>query len=61
MFLSSDDAAEARLMSLIRKETLYRRREGLDALSALDFASPNPLMKEVMAWILMVHSFPISV
>lgn len=56
-FLNSDAAAAARLMFLLRKEVPYWRDEGLGALLALDFASPNTL--EVIAWILAVHmTFP---
>jgi hypothetical protein len=44
-------------MFLLRKEVPYWRDEGLGALLALDFASPNTL--EVIAWILAVHmTFP---
>jgi hypothetical protein len=61
VFWSSGDAAEARLISLLKKETLYWRREGLGPLLALDFAYPNTLVKEVIAWILAVHGFHISI
>ena len=59
IFLSSDDAARARLVSLLRKEVLYRREEVPGALLALDFASRN--IVEVIAWILAVHGLPISI
>lgn len=58
-FLSSDAAAAARLIFLLGKEVPYWRDEGLGALLALDFASPNTL--EVIAWILAVHDLPISI
>ena len=58
VFLSSDDAARARLMSLLRKEVFYCREEGLGSLLALEFASTDTL--EVTAWILAVRDFPIS-
>ncbi len=61
LFLGSDDAAEARLMSLLRKETVYRRGKGQGALQTLDFASPHTLVNEVIAWILTVHGFPMSI
>ena len=59
IFLSSDDAARARLMSLLRKEALYRREEGPGTLLALNLASRNTL--EVIAWILTVQDFPIPI
>ena len=59
VFTSSDVAAGARLMSLLRKEVPYWREEGLGALLALDFAPPKTL--EVITWILAVHNFPISI
>ena len=55
-FRGSDDAAQARLKSLLKKE-IYWRREGLGAIPELDFAYPNTLVKEVIAWILAVHDF----
>jgi hypothetical protein len=61
IFLSPDGAAEARLRSLLRKETLYWRGEGLGDLLALDFASPNSFVNEVTAWILAVRGLPTSV
>jgi hypothetical protein len=59
--LRSDDAAEARLMSLLKKETLQWRGEGQGALLTQKFTSPNTLVKEILAWILTVHSFPNSI
>jgi hypothetical protein len=47
-------------LSLLRKETLHWRGESQGALSAWDFAAPNTLL-EVIAWILTVHGFLISI
>lgn len=55
VFLSSDDAAEARLMSLLRKETLHWRGEEQGAFLTQKFTSPNTLVKESIAWILTVE------
>lgn len=48
-------------MSLLRKETLYRRGEGQGVFLTQKFTSPNTLIKEIIAWILTVHSFPTSI
>ena len=57
VFVSSDDAAEARLMSLLSKETLRRREEGRGSFLTQKFTPPNTLVKEAIAWILTVHVF----
>ncbi len=48
-------------MSLLRKETLDWWGEGRGAFSTQKFTSPNTPVKEVIAWILTVHSFPTSI
>ena len=54
VFASSEDAAEARLKSLLKKDVLYLRRKCSGALAALDFAPRDSFVFEVIAWILMV-------
>jgi hypothetical protein len=61
VFLSSDGAAGARLVSLLRKETFHWRGEGQGAFLTQKFTPPNTLVKEIIAWILTVHSFPTSI
>ena len=58
VFLSSDDAAEARLMSLLRKETLYWWGGVQDVFLTQKFTSPNTFVEKVIAWILTARSFP---
>jgi len=57
VFYSSNDAAEARIRSLLRKETHYCQREGLVALVDPDLAFQDTLIPEVIAWILTVYAF----
>jgi hypothetical protein len=58
IFASSEDAAEARLKSLLKKDVLYLRRKCSDALAALEFAPRDSFVLEVIAWILMVCAHP---
>ena len=53
-FASSEDAAEARLKSLLKKDVLYLRRKSSGALAALGFAPRDSFVLEVIAWILTV-------
>jgi hypothetical protein len=45
-------------MSLLRKETLHWHGEERGAFFTRKFTSADTLVKEVIAWILTVHSFP---
>ncbi|KAH9956583.1 hypothetical protein BJV74DRAFT_455488 [Russula compacta] len=53
-FRSSDEAAKARIMALLRKEALHFPGEGPGGLVALDLASQDSVT-EVIAWILKVE------
>ncbi|KAI9439117.1 hypothetical protein H4582DRAFT_2142468 [Lactarius indigo] len=52
---SSEDAAEARLKFLLRKDVLYLQRKCSGVLVALSFAPRDSFIMEVIAWILTVE------
>jgi hypothetical protein len=57
IFRSSDDAAEARLMSLLKKEArYYQSEEWLDVFVDPDLALKDNLGPDVIAWILTVSA-----
>lgn len=56
VFWSSDDAAVARLMSLLRREAHFCQSEGLDVRVDPYLTFHDTLVPEVIAWILKVHS-----
>jgi hypothetical protein len=56
VFWSNDDAAVARLMSLLRREAHFYPSEGLDASVEPDLAFHDTLVSEAIAWILKVHA-----
>ena len=55
-FWSNDDAAVARLMSLLTREAHFYQSEGLDASVGPDLTFHDTLVSEVIAWILKVHT-----
>ena len=57
VFWSDDDAAVARLMSLLRREARFYQGEGLDASVDPDFTLQDTIVPEVIAWMLKVHAF----
>ncbi|KAI0263563.1 hypothetical protein BC834DRAFT_302252 [Gloeopeniophorella convolvens] len=52
VYLDRNDAAEARLRLLLKKEALHRSREGPCALAALGVASQDDFIAVVIDWIL---------
>ena len=61
VFWNNDDAAVARLMSLLRREAHFYQSEGLDAPVDPDLTFQDTLVPEVIAWILKVHAFTTGV
>jgi hypothetical protein len=57
VFWSDDDAAVARLMSLLRREARFYQNEGLNASVDPDLTFQDTIVPEVIAWMLKVHSF----
>jgi hypothetical protein len=55
IFWSNDDAAVARLMSLLRREADFYPSEGLDASIDPDITFHDTHVSEVITWILKVH------
>jgi hypothetical protein len=60
VFWSRDDAAEARLISLLRKEARCHQTEWLDVFVDPDLASKDTLGPEIIAWILTVSAISLD-